>query len=1061
MFVSNTNLSSFENLLRELKQTSVDLFTSNIVVVPDKFTMNAERLIFERLNIDSIFNIEVMSLTRFANKVLENRLRDVKILTKQSGVMLVSKILFDMKENLNLFKTLYQNVGVSETIYETISQLKSSGISPEEFALSKNQKTNLGIKVSDISLIYSEYERQMTTTLIDAITRLDILCNEVKNSDLIKKSNIYFGMFDDFTFKQLTLLSHLAKYSKSFSLSLSATTLQNNKNIYLNETFQKVLGTLKSSGIEVKIINSFAKLPKSFNHIVQNLFSLSHPFETEDKSVVVVEAENHLQEIEFVARKVKELVMEGKADPSCINIACADFSRYSNDISSIFNQYKIPFYQDYSKPLSEHFYAGFILNLCEVISTNFAFNPCMEYVKSNFIDISASQKEIFENYCVKYGIDHTLFLKEFKRYGEEEYSQAEEVRKQIFSSLSNLKNDIKNAGTINEYTKILRNFLDDLNVKETLTAVSLNDRLEAGFKKATGQVYDKINEILRVLEEVLGKTKTSFECFVSILTNGISSSTISSIPLGVENVFVGDLSTSSFYPADYMFIIGATEGNCPRYQNDCGIITDTEIEQLQTKNQLNPSIRFINKKERFKLFNLTALSGVRLFVSYSNLVAEQQQKPSELIENLQNLFLLKSGEKLPLLKLANELLYIESTDSREHMRQYAHVFSTLKNTYRLTQNFSSKNRYIGTAKDIVKKELSGSVKNGSEDFTLKNADNIFFSKGTVSVSQIEKYFACPYLHFVNYGLRLKEREVYGIKSLDVGNILHRVAEVFVRHYIKNGQKEVSAEEIKEITDRVFAEQEEQGIINPHNDKLKINSLKKESVKLCNNLQNNFKISEFRPMSAEITFNNFQLKSGLNLKGKVDRIDIYDKYFAIFDYKTGREEFSLKDAFYGNKIQILVYLSVIEITYGLVPAGAFYLPVKNTFGSDSKTGGRAVGIFLNAQNIIDALDSNIKADSYSGVYKIKYKQDGTLDMNTLKHALSTSEINNLKGYVIEVFNNAVNEIMEGNILPSPTKNVCTYCPYRAMCGFDYEEQGERRQDADITKSSFMRGGEVNE
>jgi ATP-dependent helicase/DNAse subunit B len=57
---------------------------------------------------------------------------------------------------------------------------------------------------------------------------------------------------------------------------------------------------------------------------------------------------------------------------------------------------------------------------------------------------------------------------------------------------------------------------------------------------------------------------------------------------------------------------------------------------------------------------------------------------------------------------------------------------------------------------------------------------LFFPKKTTSISQLECYFSCPYKFFANYGLGIKEREESRLKSIDFGNVLHRIAELYVK-----------------------------------------------------------------------------------------------------------------------------------------------------------------------------------------------------------------------------------------------------------------------------------------
>lgn len=51
-----------------------------------------------------------------------------------------------------------------------------------------------------------------------------------------------------------------------------------------------------------------------------------------------------------------------------------------------------------------------------------------------------------------------------------------------------------------------------------------------------------------------------------------------------------------------------------------------------------------------------------------------------------------------------------------------------------------------------------------------------------SVSRLERFAACAYAHFLEYGLMLKEREEYRFEQVDMGNIFHEVLEILQENW---------------------------------------------------------------------------------------------------------------------------------------------------------------------------------------------------------------------------------------------------------------------------------------
>ena len=191
-------------------------------------------------------------------------------------------------------------------------------------------------------------------------------------------------------------------------------------------------------------------------------------------------------------------------------------------------------------------------------------------------------------------------------------------------------------------------------------------------------------------------------------------------------------------------------------------------------------------------------------------------------------------------------------------------------------------------------------------------------------------------------------------------------------------------------------------------------------------------------------------------GKIDRIDQCDNMFLIFDYKTGsKTDFSFQDVYYGNKIQIVLYLDILESVLNLISAGAFYVPIKNKFIMEEKVD-RASGIFLDSADLIKNIDKNIDENApKSKIFKIDFGKNGVLSAYSQKLALSPVEFLAVKQYVKALFENAVEEICSGYIEPKPTKNACNNCPYSVMCAFSKKDSGFRANEQDISKQSFVK------
>ncbi len=71
----------------------------------------------------------------------------------------------------------------------------------------------------------------------------------------------------------------------------------------------------------------------------------------------------------------------------------------------------------------------------------------------------------------------------------------------------------------------------------------------------------------------------------------------------------------------------------------------------------------------------------------------------------------------------------------------------------------------------------------------------------ISVSQLERYAACPYAYLTRYLLKLQERDVWSPRAADTGSVLHGVLELGIRALAEELSLAASEEERGEVLAR--------------------------------------------------------------------------------------------------------------------------------------------------------------------------------------------------------------------------------------------------------------------
>jgi ATP-dependent helicase/DNAse subunit B len=106
MYKASTKRLATLSILKLLKDR--DKSIHHVIVVPDRCAFNIEKMLFDIVGEDSFFDVDVMTVTRLCRQ----RLKDIsskKILSKQSGVAIIKRLLLENKDKLvELIKTIYK-----------------------------------------------------------------------------------------------------------------------------------------------------------------------------------------------------------------------------------------------------------------------------------------------------------------------------------------------------------------------------------------------------------------------------------------------------------------------------------------------------------------------------------------------------------------------------------------------------------------------------------------------------------------------------------------------------------------------------------------------------------------------------------------------------------------------------------------------------------------------------------------------------------------------------------------------------------------------------------------
>lgn len=344
-----------------------------------------------------------------------------------------------------------------------------------------------------------------------------------------------------------------------------------------------------------------------------------------------------------------------------------------------------------------------------------------------------------------------------------------------------------------------------------------------------------------------------------------------------------------------------------------------------------------------------------------------------------------------------------------------------------------------------------------------------------SVSRLELFRACPFAHFVAYGLRLRERPVYRLEAPDIGRFFHAVLRNFTLSLQEKGLNwgelerdeclQLVAAEVEHLVPRL----QQEILLSSGRYRYLAGKLRETVGETVLILGEQDRHSSFKPVGVELFFGKGGTIPGMNLElddgsrveliGRIDRLDLArDRegraYLRVIDYKAGRTGFSLAEVYHGLALQLFVYLDVVLfhapqwLKVEALPGGLLYFRVHaplirvphplspEEIEIENRKRYKMKGMILADTEVARLMDSSLQT-GYSAFIPVALTKKGGFYKNS--SIFTADRYSLLQSYLRRLIGATAEAIIGGEvaILPySLGKNkACTYCPYRAICQFD--------------------------
>lgn len=801
----------------------------SLLLVPDQFSLQAERDAFFYLDKTGLMDLAVVDFSALGHKILKEAGGPVPpLIDKYGRHMLLTRILEESDDALKIYKGVRGKNSFVERVNMLISEMKRSEVSVDmlrEVSESLEDSSFLKYKLKDIVTLFSLYEEAIAGKYLDSEDYITFYGDKMLDSSLVAASDVWVYGFDTFTPKNMLVLERILKTARSLNIVM---TWEDAAKTPPERSAKDDAGDPSQSGdaawpgdagflaaddredlfsLTGFVIRNLVKMAEDLNEEVtcqaitgsgrDNLWSKTMreisvspeaPLQEKDPRITAVCTSNIYAEADRAAAYILQLVREHGHRFGDIVVVCNDTGLRSGVIRRTFVRWGIPVFIDQKRKVIQHPVVGFLLSLLEIIGSGYRDSAVMQLIKSGFLGLAEEEQDALENYVQQFKIRGTLWKKPFSRMGDnytaEDLNRFNELREQVVSVIETARDRIGKYNTAGEKIRGLYGFLaDDFMMEDRIEAMAKAQQ-EAGFLDGaaeTGQSWNVICRIFDQIVETVGEERLSGRALRQIVEAGLAEMEIGIVPVNPDSVLVGTMQRTRVGRVKALLVLGANEGLLPLQKTDEGLLSEREKAVLEEMDlEFSRTEDMVKQEERLAIYRTLSQPEERLYVSCSRIdETGGELRPSAVFRELEN-FLQSRAESDDSVVLGD----LEDGEVTEIAVSPKGAISYLTDAFReyledgkLDEDWLYAGLWYGSHEPEEMERIRRGMEFDNEQNALGGqlADALYRGDRRAieaSASRLEKYSGCPFAHFISYGLRPEDLRVFEMGPREIGDIYH-------------------------------------------------------------------------------------------------------------------------------------------------------------------------------------------------------------------------------------------------------------------------------------------------
>ena len=1046
-------------LTREARSLGI----ATVVLVPQQYTLTAERALMDALQVNGFFDVDVTSPLRLSQRVFEQAGTDDRTRIDAHGkAMAVSRVMFSEREHLRYYENAADRQGFLDSVSRMIADLKRARITPEQLSQYAGQLPEGAVadKYHDLALLYGAYEALLGTRFVDGEDVEEELNRRAPNAPLIRGARLIVAGFDLITEQTVRLTAAVHPVAESVHILIN-TVADDPAYAPVNDSVSRFIRHLKESGLPFAAhpLQSAFPRPDDIEHLHRSLLKpQAEPYPLPPAHIRLYAAPTPYAEACHAAEQLSELHARGIAWHD-MQILCADEAHYFSILDHVLSMYRIPHHLSRKVNAARLGAAQYLLSALTAIAHHYRQDDMLRLLKSEYLPLSDDERFQLENLIISRGIKGWKFERPFP-HPQDADPPLEDARQRLMTPLRDLQQGISGADSMDAALMAVMRFLDDSAAFDRMTAEA--DRLEQENRPTEAacmrQVWRCLMNLLDQAHEIARQDPPDIEEILTLLETGLESTEIAALPQNTASLPCGLIGNIAVHQPQVILVMALNDGTFDAAET--GLITDDEQAAMGSALGVTMPLDIDGRLQLKKLDLLKALYAPSrlLFLSHAQALQDGTAlRPLDLLTRIRRIFptLIEEGGV---------------TASQGPAHPYA-VMPALEGMGQQLRNdapapeWREAWHYLSAQLPAEAAALSAAFRTVPEEPPLpaELVHSLYLERVT-SIHRLESFAVCPFRHFLRYVLKPVPRVEWDINRADAGSFYHRALEGFTRS-LQNlpGWPDVTRAEVSRLMDQAAEDALDELIRGVMGDSAVKKREYRQYKRLLQRVGWTFTVmakhSAFRMAQgdAELRFGYpdgglpavpLTLSDGrrVYVRGIIDHVERYQGdqglAFRLIDFKTPNLDLQPEKIFWGTQLQLLIYMqALLNAEPNGIPAGLYYFHLADPVLTDPDTRADvesllAKALSLKGLTLRDAAIIRLMDDGKPPLsLPALIKADGDFAQN--KSLVPLDEMRLLIQHASNVAAHLAEAINTGDITPSPLEfpnenSPCATCDAADLC-----------------------------